>query len=283
MIKLENVQFGYRKEKPLFQDLNLELSGGHIYGLLGKNGAGKTTLMKLMSGMRFPTSGRVEMLGFPAMLREPEMLSNIYFLAEEIYVPMLNIRDFVDLYAPFYPHFNREQMSQYLNEFEVGESKQLMTSMSHGQKKKVMIAFALATNTRILLMDEPTNGLDIPSKSMFRKVMAQAADEQRSFIISTHQVRDLHSLIDSIIILDNGKIIVNATNDEILQKFLFKVYDNQDDIKNVLYSEDTLRGIYAITENLTGEESKLDIELFFNAVLSLSQKNRIQEILNAKN
>ena len=239
--------------------------------------------MKLMSGMRFPTSGRVEMLGFPAMFRKPEMLSNIYFLAEEIYVPMLNIRDFVDLYAPFYPHFNREQMSQYLNEFEVGESKQLMTSMSHGQKKKVMIAFALATNTQILLMDEPTNGLDIPSKSMFRKVMAQAADEQRSFIISTHQVRDLHSLIDSIIILDNGKIIVNATNDEILQKFLFKVYDNQDDIKNVLYSEDTLRGIYAITENLTGEESKLDIELFFNAVLSLSQKNRIQEILNAKN
>lgn len=283
MIKLENVQFGYRKEKPLFQDLNLELLGGHIYGLLGKNGAGKTTLMKLMSGMRFPTSGRVEMLGFPAMLRESEMLSNIYFLAEEIYVPMLNIRDFVDLYAPFYPHFNREQMSQYLNEFEVEESKQLMTSMSHGQKKKVMIAFALATNTQILLMDEPTNGLDIPSKSMFRKVMAQAADEQRSFIISTHQVRDLHSLIDSIIILDNGKIIVNATNDEILQKFLFKVYDNQDDIKNVLYSEDTLRGIYAITENLTGEESKLDIELFFNAVLSLSQKNRIQEILNAKN
>lgn len=280
MIKLENVQFGYYKEKPLFQGLSLELSGGRIYGLLGKNGAGKTTLMKLMSGMRFPTSGRVEILDFPAMFRNPEMLSNIYFLSEEIYVPMLSIKDFISLYAPFYPHFSQEQMTNYLREFEIEETGKLMTSLSHGQKKKVMISFALASNAQILLMDEPTNGLDIPSKSMFRKVMAQAADEQRLFIISTHQVRDLHSLIDSIIILDHGQIIVNATNEEIVQKLLFKVYDSPDEVKNALYTEDTLRGIYAVTENHTGEESKLDIELFFNAVL-FANENKIQEILKA--
>lgn len=281
MIKLENVQFNYSKGQNLFQDLSLELECGHIYGLLGKNGAGKTTLMKMMAGMRFPQNGTINTLGYPAFKRNPQMLQDIYFLAEELYLPQLSIQQFIDLYSPFYPNFSMEQMQHYMEEFELDDMKRNLSQMSHGQKRKTMISFALATNTRVLFMDEPTNGLDIPSKTMFRRVMAQAADMGRLFVISTHQVRDLHSLIDGIIILDSGKIVVNALSEDITDKLLFKVLDIDADTEGVIYSEDTLRGIYAILENTNHEESKLDIELFFNAVLSNKQK--MNEIFNAKN
>ena len=80
-----------------------------------------------------------------------------------------------------------------------------------GQRKKVMIAFALATETKVLLMDEPTNGLDIPSKKQFRKILSHIITDERTFIISTHQIRDLHSLIDNVIVIQDGKIIFNQS------------------------------------------------------------------------
>ena len=281
MISVKNITFGYSKKTvPIFKDLSLELNSGHIYGLLGKNGEGKTTLMKLMSGLRFAQSGSIETLGFSAQFRNPNMLKDIYFLSEEMYVPDVSIKDYVTAFSPFYPNFSREKLQNYLAQFEMTDMEQKMSKMSHGQKKKVLISFALATNTKLIFMDEPTNGLDIPSKSMFRKVMISAADDDRMFVISTHQVRDLYSLIDSILILDGGEILLNANTDEITEKLLFKVVDKTEEAQNALYSEDTLRGIYSVFENTEHIENKLDIELLFNAVLC--EKQRIKEIFNLK-
>ena len=162
--------------------------------------------------------------------------------------------------------------------FEIVDFKQNMKKMSHGQKKKVLIAFALATNCGIIFMDEPSNGLDIPSKSIFRKVMTSAADEHRQIIISTHQVRDLHSLIDTILILDQGEILLNAPVDRITEKLLFEVVDTEEEAQNALYKEDTLRGIYIVSENSAHRESKMDIELLFNA--ALSNRAKIKEIFS---
>lgn len=276
MIQLKDVTFGYTKIAPVFKDLNLELAGGHIYGLLGKNGAGKTTLMKIIAGLRFANSGTAEVFGEPSYERRPEMLSDLYYVSEEIYVPHLTIRQYVDTYAPFYPNFSREQMDAYLEQFELTGCTQRISSMSHGQKKKVIISFALATNVKLLLMDEPTNGLDIPSKSMFRKVMAMAADEERLFVISTHQVRDLHSLIDAIILLDGGEILLAESNEVITDKLLFKAVDSTEGMQGLLYAEDTLRGIYTVSENVNHEDSKLDIELLFNA--AITNKKKIKEL-----
>lgn len=252
----------------MFDGLSLELEGGHIYGLLGKNGAGKTTLMKIMSGLRFAQRGTSTVLGEPSQWRHPAMLEDLYYLGEEMWAPDLSVDEFTDCYSVFYPKFSREQMDLYLSEFEIADKKQKVSKMSHGQKKKVLISFALATNVKVLMMDEPTNGLDIPSKSTFRKVLAMASDEERMFLISTHQVRDLHSLIDTILVLDGGEIIVNATIDEITDKLLFKVVDSLDEVPDCIYSEDTLRGIYTISRNGAHKPSKLDIELFFNGVLA---------------
>lgn len=273
MIQLQNIQFGYTKNRNIFDDVSLTMEAGHIYGLLGKNGAGKTTLLKIMSGLRFPTSGTATILNQNAVLRKAEILQDIYFLQEEMYVPHMKIESFVKAYSPFYPRFNHEQFNEYLREFELDKEFGYLDKLSHGQKKKTLIAFALATNTQILIMDEPTNGLDIPSKSTFRRLMASAADETRLVIISTHQVRDLHSLIDMVAILDNGRMVLNASTYEITEKLLFDVDNTKTTEGTVLYTEESPRGAYQVKENVHHIDSNLDLELLFNA--AMNNKNAI--------
>ena len=280
MIQLQNINLSYSKDRMLYNNLNLSLEGGHVYGLFGKNGAGKTTLLKIMSGLRFIQSGNVTTLGENAALRKAEMMKDIYFLQEEVFVPALSIRNFVKCYAPFYENFDKEQFEEYLHLFEIESQEDKLTALSHGQRKKVIISFALATNTKILLMDEPTNGLDIPSKAAFRKIMSMAANNERLILISTHQVRDLHSLIDAVVILDNGHILLNAMAEEITDKLCFKILDENGTDEPILYREDNIRGDIVVTENIHHIETNLDIELLFNAVMM--NKNRINELFNAQ-
>ena len=206
MIKIENLSFNYGPKKPLFDQLNLTLPYGNIYGLLGKNGAGKSTLLKMMAGLLFPQKGKLDVVGFHPNERHPEFLQEVYFVSEEFELPSLSMEQFVRMYSPFYPRFNHLLFDEYLYEFKLPRQQKL-PNMSYGQKKKFILAFGLATDCKLLILDEPTNGLDIPSKSQFRKIVASAIHEERSFIISTHQIRDMENLIDPIIILDEGKIV----------------------------------------------------------------------------
>ena len=272
MIQLKNVEFGYDKNRKLFNGVNWQLEPGHLYGLLGRNGAGKTTLLKIMTGLLFPQAGDALIEGEPAHKRTAQQLSDIYFLQEEIYVPHLKIKQFEAAFAPFYPNFSHEQFVEYLREMEMDNMLGFIDKFSHGQKKKVMIAFALATNVPLLIMDEPTNGLDIPTKSIFRKIMAAYADEQKTVIISTHQVRDLHSLIDAVSILDNGRMILNASSDVITDKLLFDVNDEIAQDGKIFYTEETPRGIYQVKENVNHIDSALDLELLFNAAVQNKQE-----------
>jgi len=273
MVNVQNVTFSYNKRTELLSNLSLKLEAGRIHGLLGKNGEGKSTLLKLISGLDFPQQGSIDTLGFNPTKRYPEMLREIYFIPEELPQLTLSIENYEKVYAPFYPNFNAEQFNGYLKEFDIVDKKSMLTKLSHGQKKKVFVAFGLATNTKLMLMDEPTNGLDIPSKGQFRRMVASAIDESRCLLISTHQVHDLDSLIDSIIVMEKHKIEFNQPIEEITKKLLFRVADRNEKDESVIYSEDTLRGLYQVCENKTGEESKLDIELLFNAIIS--DKERI--------
>lgn len=281
MIDIKNVDFSYSRNTKLLTDLSLKLETGRIHGLLGKNGEGKSTLLKLISGLVFSKQGQIDVMGFEPQKREPEMLQEIFFLPEELPQLTLSIENYEKVYAPFYPNFSSDQFNEYLKEFEVDSKKSMLNKLSHGQKKKVMIAFGLATNTKLLLMDEPTNGLDIPSKGQFRRMAASAIDENRCVIISTHQVRDLDSLIDSITIMDNHEIVFNEPIENISQKLLFKVVDRNETDETVIYSEDSLRGLYQVRENTIGEESKVDIELLFNAIFA--DKKRIKNLFSQKN
>lgn len=266
MMDIKNLCFGYPRQKLLFSDLNLSLQKGHIYGLLGKNGAGKSTLLKNISGLAFPGKGNCLLNGINTAHRLPSVLENIYFIAEELVVPSLTPVQFVANTAGFYPKFNQSDFYYYLKVFDV-EMDGFMNKQSFGQQKKTMIAFGLATNTNLLIMDEPTNGLDIPSKVQFRKLIASVLNEDRCIIISTHQVRDLDSLIDTLLVLHEREIVVNQSIDRVAEKLTFAIYPNTGDLA-VLYEEDGLRGKNAILKNTTGKFSKPDLELLFNGIIS---------------
>ncbi len=220
MVRIRNLDFGYSRRVPLFQNLNLDLDRGRIYGLLGKNGAGKTTLLKNIVGLAFPWAGTCLVDERPAAARLPLTLEDLFFLPEEVHVPALTAAQYVAHTAGFYPRFNQEQLYEYLRELEVPLDAKL-NRFSHGQQKKFMIAFALAANTGLLVLDEPTNGLDIPSKVQFRKIVASALSEERCMIISTHQVRDLESLIDTVVVVHDREIVLNRELDELAERLMF--------------------------------------------------------------
>jgi len=276
MIHLQNVSFQYRKGKSIFKDLELNLNAGSIYGLLGKNGAGKTTLLRLINGLIFPTSGSVDILGYPAEERHPEMLADICFVQEEPYIQNLSIIAFLYTYAPFYPNFDFDQFFKLITEFSLEGSLKL-DKLSFGQKKKVMLSFALASNARIVILDEPTNGLDIPSKSQFRKLITEAMLNDRMIIISTHQVRDMVNLIDPILIIDEGQVVFNYSLEEIAEALVFEVHNTLTEPKDVLFSERISGGYITIRENTHEEFSNVDVEALFNAILI--KKEEIVKIL----
>lgn len=277
MIEIKDMDFGYVPQRKIFDNLNLSLEAGHIYGLLGKNGMGKTTLLKIISGLRFCNRGSVEVFGQKPEMRNPEMLADIYFITEEMDVPTVSVSEYVKIYAPFYPNFSKSDFENYLRQFEINDLELKLTKMSHGQKKKVLVSFALATNTKLLIMDEPTNGMDIPSKSTFRKVVASAITEDKTFIISTHQVRDLQNVIDAVLVLDNGKILLNADINTICDRLTFKVlsaveFEELSSQGKVLYSEDNIAGKVAVCTHQDDADDKFDMELLFCAAISAREK-----------
>jgi len=266
MVRIENLYFAYKKSKPLFTGLNLSLDSGHIYGLLGRNGSGKSTLLKNIAGLAFPQSGHCFINDTDSTKRKVSTLEQIYFIPEEVYVPSLTAAQFIKSTAGFYPKFNSDNFYHYLKKLDVDEGL-LMSNMSYGDQKKVMIAFGLATRTNLLIMDEPTNGLDIPSKTQFRKLMASLVNEERCIIISTHQVRDLDSLIDFLLILDNGRMVVESPMDMLAEKLGFITTNDTKGIK-ILYEEKSMIGNHLITDNMQGRYGKIDLELLFNGVTS---------------
>lgn len=281
MIELNELKFGYKKNKLVIDNVNLNIKKGYIHGLLGKNGTGKTTLLKLIAGLLFPDGGKVEVMGFEPKKRQVGFLSNLFFLPEEFSNYKMTIASYANTHSCFYPKFSQQDFVSYLEDFEITDLKHKIDALSFGTKKKVLIAFGLATHTDLIIMDEPTNGLDIPSKAQFRKIILRAMTEDTCLIISTHQVRDLHNLIDSIIIMDEGNILLNASNQEITSKLYFGVADSDIPQEHVLFSDDTIRGLEVVKENKENLDSNLDIELLFNAVFS--NKKRIRELFNQNN
>ena len=265
MIAIQNLHFAYRK-KEIFTGLSLQLQPGHIYGLLGKNGTGKSTLLRNIAGLLFPDQGEISVVGLTPGWRKPAFLQEVFLVPEEFYLPDIRPEELVKHHAPFYPRFNQDQFQRYITEFEIPRENTFQ-KMSYGQKKKVLISFGLACNTSVVLMDEPTNGLDIISKSQFRKVMAGCIDDNKCIVISTHQVKDLENLIDRITIIDEGKILFDQTIESITRRLSFRISFDNEEIQNALYSETSLRGSSIITANTDGEESRLDLELLYKAIV----------------
>lgn len=263
MIDIQNLTFNYRRQNSLFKSLALQAKEGSIIGLLGKNGAGKTTLLKIMAGLLVSKSGSVEIFGEQPYRRQPSFLQQVFLVPEVFSIPSITINAYLKASAPLYPSFDYSKMETILNDFELDRTRNL-SKMSYGQQKKFLIAFALSTNCRLLLLDEPTNGLDIPSKALFRRIMAGALSDDQIVIISTHQVKDVENLIDRIVLINHGNIMFNHNVLDVTESVEFHTVS---DISTgeYLYNEQAPGGYRVITKK-NGSDTPLDIELLFNAV-----------------
>jgi ABC-2 type transport system ATP-binding protein len=266
MVTIDALTFGYGRGV-LFTDLALTLAPGNIYGLLGVNGAGKSTLLKLIAGLLFAERGVVRTLGRDPAPRPPSLLVDLFVLAEDAQAPSMHARDFVRTRAPFYPHFDRELFERYLRELELADVGNL-AALSHGQQKKFLLAFGLASQAKLMLLDEPTNGLDIPSKSSLRRVIAEAVSPERLFVISTHQVRDLGTLMDPIVILHQGRVLLNSTVAALGTQLHMTQQSSPPpvDAPGLLFSEPAVGGFWSVWRG--GGEGPLDLEVLFNAVVA---------------
>ncbi|MDR0332690.1 MAG: ABC transporter ATP-binding protein [Dysgonamonadaceae bacterium] len=263
MIDIQNITFSYKKKTPLFEKFSLSIANGSIVGLLGKNGAGKTTLLKLIAGLLPTQSGTIQVNGFMPADRKPTFLADISFIPEEFSLPQLSISAYVAALRPLYPNFDNEKLNNILTEFELQHSDKLH-KLSHGQRKKFLIASALSCNSKMLILDEPTNGLDIPSKSLFRKVLVSSVTNEQIVLISTHQVKDIDSIIDTVVVLDKGKTIFADTFENISRDYRFETVNDFQTAENALYFEKRFNGYPCISSANNDKETNVDIELLFN-------------------
>lgn len=281
MLQVSNLSFAYHRNKEnVLDDLNLNVESGKVYGLLGKNGAGKSTLLYLMSGLLTPKSGCVTYHDVDVRRRLPLTLKDMFLVPEEFELPSVSLDDYIELYAPFYPRFSKEDMVKYLELFEMDLHIKQLSSLSMGQKKKVFMSFALATNTSLLLMDEPTNGLDIPGKSQFRKFIASGMNDDRTILISTHQVRDIDKILDHILIMNGQSVLLDASVYDICRNFVFVESEDAELAMKAFYSIPSLQGNMLMLRNEEGVESEVNLELLFGAVVSDPKK--VNDVLNAK-
>lgn len=262
MIRIDNLAFSYGR-KEVLRNITMTLEPGKIYGLLGENGVGKTTLLTLLCGLKKTQAGTITVDGRTPGKREPALLQDQYYLPDEV-APLRETALARGRSAgKFWPRFDLQQYEAVLREFEI-DPQQKMNTMSNGQLKKTYIAFALTSGARHLYLDEPTNGLDIPSKAQFRSALMKYTAEDATIVISTHQVRDLENIIDPIIILDCRDVLLHATIEQIADKLYFDYGTvlNPDS----LYSEQLPGGFIQVRANPDGRDSRVNIEALFNTV-----------------
>ena len=268
MITIENTSYGYKSNPLIFNNISLEIGNG-IYGLLGENGVGKTTLMHLICGLLFPKNGKCSIDGRNTAERQSGALNRYFFLPEEMQMPTESIASFAARHSVFYPHFNQEEFELNLEELKINR-KQKLSSISYGQQKKAMLAYAFALHTPYTLLDEPTNGLDITSRQALKRIISRSMDDESTLLISTHQAHDFENLLDHLIILGKGEILLNRSLDEISNRLLFARTDILPEER--IYSEENLSGYFSIIPNEDGEENTPDIELLYKAVLQQPEK-----------
>ena len=282
IMQVERIAFnyGWRQQKSVFSDFSLSLERGKVYGLLGLNGAGKSTLIYLMAGLLTPKSGRVTIDGCNVRDRLPSTLGNLFVVPEEFELPRMSLKEYATLNGALYPRFSYEDMLHNLEIFDINPEIKSLSSLSMGQKKKVLMSFAFATHTDLMLMDEPTNGLDIPGKSQFRRLVAREMSDNRTIVISTHQVRDIDRCIEHVVIIDNSKVLLDESVARITSKLQFVENGTAAEAKSAIYSQPSVTGYSIVVPSNGGDETEINLETLFNA--TLGNRDKITEIFNAK-
>lgn len=282
MLTMEKVRFGYQPNKTLFEELDFSVHPGGVVGLLGKNGAGKTTLLKIAIGLLFAQNGTSELFGSDASRRSRDILARVALIPEQFELPPVTIAQYGQDWGAYYPRFDAELFRSYLDRFEVPQDGKL-AQLSYGQQKKVLISFALAGGAELILLDEPTNGLDIPAKQVFRSLVAEAADDERAIVISTHQVRDVENLIDPVVVLDEGRVVFEADMSTLAAAVEIRRFASESEAQaaGAFAMDRSLGAVTALVPAINDETSgvsrgelishAVDLELLFQAAITRSR------------
>lgn len=266
MLEIKNLNFSYSRKSRLIENFSMTLEAGTVCGLLGKNGAGKSTLIYLICGLLKPQGGEIDFDGYSPIKRNPTFLEDVFLVPEEFNLPNITLSDYIKVNAPFYSYFSEEHLNKYLEIFELTPDLHL-GKLSMGQKKKAFISFAMACNTRLLILDEPTNGLDISAKRSFRKAIAECMSEEKSILISTHQVYDVDKILDHVIITDRKGVLLNSSLIDIASRYKFSFTTDRDRAARAIISLDVPGG-YNIAEPLEDpmEETEVNLETLFEMI-----------------
>lgn len=273
MISVDGLVFSYGRSQ-IFDGLHLALTRPGIYGLFGRNGSGKSTLLKILAGLLFPHAGAVNVLGYRPGKRQPDFLENIYIVPEEFHLPDITLATLENTQAVFYPQFSTTDFERYSTIFAIPQDKSF-AAMSLGQKKKAVIAFALATHTPILLMDEPTNGLDILGRAQFKAILSGPEHANRLVIISTHQAHDLETLMSHVLFADAGQLALSASMTTLQHALRMGVADQADN--SAIYQEAMGNQWAYVAENPEHSGDTVHLELLYKA-LSLNKPAVLQTV-----
>ena len=280
MIAFKDVCFSYRRNVPVLSNLTLQIGPGTVCGLLGRNGVGKSTMLYLTAGLLRPRSGQVLCNGYIPSDRQVNFLNDIFIVPEEFDLPPITLNEYVRINSVFYPKFNLDLMHSILEIFALPGNINL-GALSLGQKKKAFLSFALACNTSILLLDEPTNGLDITAKRMFRAAITAAMTDDKTIIISTHQVYDVENILDHVVIADNNRILLNRPMIDIQTKLRFGYTQDPEQAKRALFSI-PMPGGFNVVEFLDNPDRETEVNLETLFELTNSNPDLINQLFVEK-
>lgn len=278
MLSINHLSFSYHKNQPpVLKDFSLNIQQGTICGLLGKNGAGKSTLLYLISGLLKPNDGTVTYNSFNPWKRDVEFLQDIFIVPEEFELPNVSLKEFLLTTTPFYPNFSMSDLERHLATFELSSDVHL-GQLSMGQKKRAFVSFALACNTSLLILDEPTNGLDIPGKRLFRKAILNGMTDNKTVIISTHQVYDVEKILDHVVITDTTGVLLNSSVFDITSNLRFRFTPERNDAIGALISLDAPGG-FNIVERREPDQPETEINLETLFELATNNSHLISDLL----
>ena len=211
LVEFHNVDKNYGAKKAL-SDINLKIERGHIYGLLGPNGSGKTTLIKLINDLLTPTSGEVLINGLKPGVESKKIIS---YLPERTYLNMnLRVEEVIAYFKDFYTDFDEDKAHKLLDKLKI-DSKTKLKTLSKGTKEKVQLILVMSRKADLYILDEPIGGVDPASRDYILNTILENFNEGSSMIICTHLIADIERILDDVIFINDGKIVLNESAEEI--------------------------------------------------------------------
>ncbi len=212
IIECHGLTKSYNKMHNALDNLNLTLNRGQIVGLLGPNGSGKSTFIKLINDVLIPTQGEVLIDGMKPGVQTKEIIS---YLPERTYLDEnMKVKNIITYFSDFYSNFSSERAYRMLDDLQIDKDARLKT-FSKGTKEKVQLILVMSRDAKLFVLDEPIGGVDPAARDYILSTILSNYNEEATILLSTHLIHEIENILDRVIFLKQGRLVLNATVDEI--------------------------------------------------------------------